>query len=610
MAVARKTMGDYMVEKGYLSPQEFENAKKTQQNTRGDLAKILVDMGINPVHVYEAKAAESAKSFVDLGVYKPEQTAVNVVPVNIAKRFTALPIKKEGNILYVAMGNPDDLQALDSLRLVSRCTIRGVLAVPDHIEDFINRLYGAGVGVDSPTAPATNGGAAGAAKGGMNPLRAGAGGAGGGSDLIASDAKSVMAEAMAVYGAAGDAAGDDEDSLAAQTEEAPIIRLANTIIQQAIKEKASDIHLEPEKRGMRVRYRIDGVLHETMTMPNYIKAPLIARYKIMSEMNIAERRVPQDGRIGISYENKPYDLRVSCLPNLYGEKIVMRILDKSSVMIGLNKLGFTPEVQDQIIELAQQPNGMLLSTGPTGSGKTTTQYSLLNLLNNVEKNIVTVEDPCEYQLSGITQVQVNNKAGLTFSKALRSFLRQDPDIIMVGEMRDLETASIGVEAALTGHLVLSTLHTNDAPSATLRLIDMGVDAFLVAATVVAIMAQRLGRRVCANCKEYYDEEAVALRRFGFTPESEGQMVQLARGKGCEICRYTGFKGRLGFYELMRSNGTIQEMIVRRAPLPDLRQACKDNGMHELREDGLIKVLEGQTTPDEVMRVVFTAGYDG
>lgn len=607
MAIARKTMGDYMVEKGYLSPQELDNAKKTQQNTKGDLAKILVDMGINPVHIYEAKAAETSKSFVDLGVYKPEQTAVNVVPVNIAKRFTALPIKKEGNILYVAMSNPDDLQALDSLRLVSRCTIRGILAVPDHIEDFINRLYGAGVGVESTAAASGNG----AAKGGMNPNRGPAvQGAMGGADLLSSDAKSVMAEAMAVYGAAGDAATDDEESLAAQSDEAPIIRLANTIIQQAIKEKASDIHLEPELRGMRVRYRIDGVLHETMRMPNYIKAPLIARYKIMAEINIAERRVPQDGRIGISFEGKPYDLRVSCLPNLYGEKIVMRILDKSSVMIGLNKLGFTPEVQDQVIELAQQPNGLILSTGPTGSGKTTTQYSLLNLLNSVEKNILTIEDPCEYQLSGITQVQVNNKAGLTFSKALRSFLRQDPDIIMVGEMRDLETAGIGIEAALTGHLVLSTLHTNDAPSATLRLIDMGVDGFLVAATIVAIMAQRLGRRVCPNCKEYYDEEAVTLRRFGFKPESEGQVVQLARGKGCEICRYTGFKGRLGFYELMRSNGIIQEMIVRRAPLTDLRQACKDNGMHELREDGLIKVLEGQTTPEEVMRVIFTAGYDG
>jgi type IV pilus assembly protein PilB len=609
MALARKTMGDYMLEKGYISPQELENAKKTQQNTNGELVKILVDMGLNPVHVYEARAAETGKPFVDLSVFKPEATAINVVPIHIAKRYSSIPIKKEGNVLYVAMKNPDDIQAVDSIRLVSRCTIRGVLAVPDHIEDCINRLYGAGVAVE-PTAPVAP---SGGGRGGLNPFRQGGGApspASSGGDIVDADAKSVMAQVMAEYGAKGDAAkDDDDDSLAKQVEDAPIVRLANTIIQQAVKEKASDIHLEPDKRGMRVRYRIDGVLHETMTMPNYIKAPLTARYKIMSEMNIAERRVPQDGRIGITYENKPYDLRVSCLPNLFGEKIVMRILDKSSVMIGLNKLGFTPEVQDQLIELAQQPNGMLLSTGPTGSGKTTTQYSLLNLLNNIEKNILTVEDPCEYQLGGITQVQVNNKAGLTFAKALRSFLRQDPDIIMVGEMRDLETAGIGVEAALTGHLVLSTLHTNDAPSATLRLIDMGVDAFLVAATVVGIMAQRLGRRICSNCKEYYEEDSMNLRRFGFKDAEEGKTIQLARGKGCEICRYTGYKGRVGFYELLRNTTQIQEMIVRRASLPDLRAAAKAGGMHELREDGLIKVLDGMTTPDEVMRVVFTAGYD-
>ena len=336
--------------------------------------------------------------------------------------------------------------------------------------------------------------------------------------------------------------------------------------------------------------------------------PLTARYKILAEMNIAERRVPQDGRIGISYQDKPYDLRVSCLPNLFGEKIVMRILDKGSVMIGLNKLGFSDEVQDKLVELANQPNGMVLSNGPTGSGKTTTQYSLLNILNSIEKNIITIEDPCEYQLGGITQVQVNVKAGLTFSRALRSFLRQDPDIIMVGEMRDLETASIAVESALTGHLVLSTLHTNDAPSATLRLIDMGVEPFLVSATVVGILAQRLGRKICNECKEYYEEDAINLKRFGFVAEDPEQKVQLARGKGCDNCRHTGYKGRIGFYELLTMNEEIAELVIRRAPLGDLKAAAKENGMKELREDGLQKVLAGQTTPEEVMRVVFTAGF--
>jgi type IV pilus assembly protein PilB len=591
MVMARKSIGDYMVEKGYASATEIEEARKAQQSTRGDLAKILIDLGLNPVHVYEAKASEMGQPFVDLTVYKPDEAALNVVPEHVAKRHNVLPIKKDGNVLYVAMGDTNNITAADDLRLVSRCTVRGVLAVPEHIEDSLSRLYS---GTTAESAP----------RGGMNPMK------GGNNELFGdADVKSTMAEAMARYGALGDASrDDDEESLTTASEEAPIVRLANTIIQQAIKERASDIHLEPDRRGVRIRYRIDGVLHETMQMPNYIKLPLTARYKIMAEMNIAERRLPQDGRIGIRYESKDYDLRCSCLPNMHGEKVVMRILDKSSIMIGLNKLGFTAEVQAQLEELSQQPNGMLLSTGPTGSGKTTTQYSLLNKLNSIEKNILTIEDPCEYQLGGVTQVQVNKKAGLTFASALRSFLRQDPDIIMVGEMRDLETAEIAVESSLTGHLVLSTLHTNDAPSATIRLIDMGIEPFLISATVIGILAQRLGRKICINCKEFYDVPAADLRRFGFKPEDPTQMVQLARGRGCEMCRHTGFKGRIGFYELLRMNSEIAEMVVRRAPLADLKEAAKANGMHELREDGLLKVLEGVTTPDEVMRVVFTAGF--
>ncbi|HLK59653.1 MAG TPA: ATPase, T2SS/T4P/T4SS family [Chthonomonadaceae bacterium] len=589
--MARKSLGDYMVEKGYASPSEIEEAKKAQSSTKGELAKILVDLGLNPVHVYEAKAQEMGVPFVDLTVYKPDASAINVVPEHVAKRHNVIPVKKDNTILYVAMGDTNNIQAADDLRLVSRCTVRGVLAVPEHIEDTIARLYG-GTSVQGVT-------------GGMNPLKGGA------SDLgMSSDVKADLAEAMAQYGARGDAARTDEgeDDAAKDAEAAPIVRLANTILQQAIKERASDIHVEPDRKGVRIRYRIDGVLHETMQMPNYIKMPLTARYKIMAEMNIAERRLPQDGRIGIRYDGKDYDLRVSCLPNLHGEKVVMRILDKSSVMIGLNKLGFTAEVQSQLEELAAQPNGMLLSTGPTGHGKTTTQYSLLNKLNSIEKNILTIEDPCEYQLSGITQVQVNKKAGLTFANALRSFLRQDPDIIMVGEMRDLETAEIAVESALTGHLVLSTLHTNDAPSATIRLIDMGIEPFLISATVIGILAQRLGRRICNNCKETYEEDAVNLRRFGFKVENPEQKVTLARGRGCEICRHTGYKGRIGFYELLKMNAEIAELVVRRAPLQDLKEAAKANGMKELREDGLAKVLELVTTPEEVMRTVFTAGY--
>ncbi len=594
MVMARKSLGDYMLEKGYLSATQLEEARKAQQSTRGDLAKIMVEQGINARDVYEAKAQELGVPFVDLSVYKPEASAINIVPENVAKRHNVLPVKKDGNTLFVAMSDTNNLTAQDDLRLVSRCQVRAVLAVPEQIEDAISRNYNSG-SVEAI--------GAGTSKGGLNPMK------GGGGDIMDTDTKSSLAEVMAVYGARGDAAKDAEDEdMAKAVEEAPIVRLANTILQSAIKEKASDIHIEPDRRNIRVRFRIDGVLHEIMQMPSYIKLPLTARYKILSEMNIAERRVPQDGRIGTRFQGKEYDLRVSCLPNLHGEKIVMRILDKSSVMIGLNKLGFTAEMQSQIEELAAQPNGMILTTGPTGSGKTTTQYSVLNKLNTIEKNILTVEDPCEYQLSGVTQVQVNPKAGLTFSKALRSFLRQDPDIIMVGEMRDLETAEIGVECALTGHLVLSTLHTNDAPSATLRLIDMGIEPFLISATVIGILAQRLGRKICTNCREFYDVPASDLRRFGYKVKDPTEMVQLARGKGCELCRNTGYKGRIGFYELMIMNAEIAEMVVRRAPLNDLKEAAKANGMSELREDGLLKVLEGITTPDEVMRTVFTAGF--
>ena len=604
MAVTRKSMGDYMVDKGYISPENLKQAQELQKQSRTDLAKIIVENNwASERDVYEAKAQEMGIGFADLSKFAPEAGAINIVPGHVANRHNVIPVKKDDkNVLWVATADTSNPYAMDDLRMVSKCTVRLVLAPPTMIEDAIAKHYGGG-SIVAAVPPGENAG--GSTKPGMNPLKGGMNpGMGGGSDLM-----QMMKEDIAKAGSSGDNAKDDEDeSGVAMADEAPIIRVANTIIQQAIKEGASDIHIEPSNRGLRVRYRVDGVLHETMTMPKYIQPPLISRYKIMAEMNIAERRVPQDGRIPIKYEGKDYDLRVSCLPSLFGEKIVCRILDKNSIMIGLNKLGFTAELQAELEDLIIQPNGMVLSTGPTGSGKTTTQYSVLNKLNSIEKNIITIEDPCEYQLNGITQVQVNKKAGLGFGAALRSFLRQDPDIIMVGEMRDLETAEIAIESALTGHMVLSTLHTNDAPSATIRLMDMGVEPFLISATIIGILAQRLGRKVCSNCKEPHEFPANDLRRFGFKPESADQMVTLWRGAGCEICRHTGYKGRFGIHSLLRMNDEIADLVVRRAPLTDIRDAAKANGMRELREDGLAKVLEGITTPDEVMRVVFTAGH--
>ncbi len=589
MAVTRKDLGEIMVEKGWISNAELAEARKAQRTSGNpDLGRVLIDLGYATERdVTEARATQLGLPFVDLNLIKPDPKALNLVPQRLCQQHNILPIAVQGNTLLLVVADPSNVLAVDDVRLATGKQVKIGLAAPSAIEDAIAKYYGGG---NVTTAPATvgNGGQSGDSAQDVPSLAS-----------ITDDVQKYShREAMM----------EDETAEAVKvSEEAPIIRVANTIIQQAILQRASDIHVEPVPKGVRIRYRIDGVLHEIMTLPKYIHPPLISRYKIMSDMNIAERRIPQDGRIGIIFRDKEYDLRVSCLPTLLGEKIVMRILDKSSVLIGLNKLGFLPEVQAQLETIITQPNGMILSTGPTGSGKTTTQYSILHRINKMEVNILTVEDPVEYQLPGISQVHVNRKAGLTFATALRAFLRQDPDIIMVGEIRDLETAEIAIEAALTGHLVLSTLHTNDAPSAVTRLVDMGVEPFLIAATVIGVLAQRLARRICNNCKISYEVPAHHLRRFGYKPEREDEMVTLWKGQGCEQCRHTGFSGRIAITELMIMNDEIAELIVRRAPLADIREAARANGMKLLREDGLIKILEGITTPEEVMRVVFTAG---
>ncbi len=586
-------MVQFLVEKGFLKPEQLTEAQKVQQQTgQKDLAAILINLNmVGEREVLQAKAQELGLGFVDLDRIQIDSSALNVVPERLVKSHSALPVKKEGTNLWVAMINPGNIMAIDDIKMASGLRVIPVMAVPGAIEDSIKKYYGGGVaGKDGPKdntpAPTTDA----APQQSFNVAMRGA-----------------IAEAQV-----GRRPSDEDEDVDADAEkmadQAPIIRLANALIQQAVADRASDIHVEPQQRSVRVRYRIDGVLQEAMTVPRNLMAPLISRLKIMAEMNIAERRIPQDGRIEVRHASKEYDLRVSSIPTPSGEKIVMRILDKSSVMIGLQKIGFTDENQLKIEELVSQPNGMFLCTGPTGSGKTTTQYSVLHKLNTVGVNIITAEDPVEYQLNGIAQVQMNRKAGLTFATALRAFLRQDPDIIMVGEMRDLETAEIAIEASLTGHLVLSTLHTNDAPSATLRMIDMGVEPYLIAATVIGVLAQRLGRLIDKENKEPYEVPAGDLRRFGFVPEHEDQMVTLYRGIPHENNRMTGYRGRTGFHELMILNDEIRELIVRRAPLHDLRDAAKANGMRELREDGLIKVLNGNTDPGEVMRVVFTAGY--
>jgi type IV pilus assembly protein PilB len=591
-------MVQFLVQGGYLKQDQLEEAQRVQRQTNEpDIGRVLINLGmVGEKEVVKGRAQEAGIPFVDIDNLQIDSSALNVVPDRLAKQHSVIPVRKEGTVLWLAMANHNNIEATDAVRFASGCLVRPVLAVPGAIEDAIRKYYsgGGGAAVSAAATPAVA-----IAKDAEKETSKPGG--------LQQNVSGLIAQAQIARDAAGpdDEGGGDGEELA---EQAPIIRLANTIIKQAINDRASDIHVEPQQRALRIRYRIDGVMMEAMTVPKNLQAPLVSRLKIMADMNIAERRVPQDGRIEIRDSAKEFDLRVSTIPTPFGEKVVMRILDKGSAMIGLAKLGFLPENQAKIEELVSQPNGMFLCTGPTGSGKTTTQYSVLHMLNSIERNIITVEDPVEYQLNGLSQVGVNKKAGLTFANALRAFLRQDPDIIMVGEIRDLETGEIAIEAALTGHLVLSTLHTNDAPSCALRLIDMGIEPYLIAATLIGVLAQRLGRRIDQDHKEPYTVKAIELKRFGFNVVDPDEDVTLYRGIPNDGNRMTGYRGRMGLHELMTLNAETAELIVRRAPLNDLKMAAKANGMRELREDGLEKVLAGVTTPDEVMRVVFTAGF--
>ena len=398
----------------------------------------------------------------------------------------------------------------------------------------------------------------------------------------------------------------DDDDLSSFTEvsaEAPVVRFVNLLITQAISDRASDIHIEPAENDLRVRYRIDGVLHDAHRSPKSIQSGVISRLKIMADMNIAERRVPQDGRMSVSHQGRKVDLRIATLPTVWGEKVVARILDNSTARLGLEDLGFSPGNDERFRESYTKPYGMILATGPTGSGKSTTLYATLNLLNKPEVNVITVEDPVEYRLPGINQVQTNTRAGLTFASALRSILRSDPDIVLIGEIRDHETAQIAVEAALTGHLVLSTLHTNDAPSAVTRLVEMGIEPFLVGSAVDAVLAQRLCRALCERCRAPYEPDPAELRQVGFPWAEDGPLPRLHRPVGCIACAQTGYRGRLALHEVMTVTEEIERLAVARASTDEIGRAARQQGMATLREDGWLKVSQGLTSIEEILRVV-------
>ncbi len=592
----RRTVLDVLKEQGKLTDEQIQAVLQAQQQAVGQpLERIIVDLGFaSETDVLAAQARLLGVQYVDLNKVRPDESAISVVlskvPANYLREKKCIPIRIEQNRLWVAMVNPRDIVTIDELRMRTGLVIVPLLASQSQIEAALEELP-----MQGPTPAAT-----------VPPPGRGTGLGFSVDDLL----KQIDAERYGGEVATGPLAGqiarvDATDVEAAQ--EAPIIRLVDTILREAIRNEATDIHIEPMQNAVRIRFRIDGILHEVLRLPKWLAAPLVARIKILGDMDVAEKRVPQDGRMRIEMQKKRFDVRISTIPTVNGEKAVLRLLDQTSPLMGLEKLGLWEDDLAKVEYLISQPYGMILSTGPTGSGKTTTQYSILHRLNTTEVNILTIEEPVEYEVPGINQVHVNRKAGVTFATALRAFLRQDPDIILVGEIRDLETADVAFQAALTGHLVLSTLHTNDAPTAATRLIEMGVEPFLISAAVIGVIAQRLARRICTNCKEPYKYPEELLMRFG-TDLSELNGKELYRGRGCENCRYTGYRGRIGIFEVFVMNTEIADLILRRAPISEIRDAAIASGMTTLLQDGWRKVLAGITTPQEVLRVVTTVGY--
>jgi len=556
---------DLLVDMGHVSAEQLAPLRQEADAHAEGLVDLLLSRKlITSTDLAQAKAAHFGYEFINLSTLRLPDDVIKSVPRHVAKRYRAVPVSKHNGSIAVALADPSDLDAIDSLQRMVNAEIELRVATDEDIEAALNKYYGAADdSVSSMIQEITEG------------------------DVEVSTSKKDVSDDGAVVDA-----------------DAPIIKLVNTLIVEAFKARASDIHLEPLAKTFRVRYRIDGALHEMKSPPKRLQAAILSRLKIQSQMSIAEHRIPQDGRIQTQVAGKLIDLRVSCIPTNHGESIVMRILDKEGLRLGLPELGFFTDDQQTFERLIGLPDGILLVTGPTGSGKTTTLYSCLNFINRPDRKIITVEDPVEYLLSGINQVQVNDTVGLTFAMALRSMLRQAPNVIMLGEIRDVETATIAINASLTGHLVFSTLHTNDAPSAVTRLIDIGVKPFLVASSVRALMAQRLVRKVCKRCAAPYTPTDTELRALNMDA-SQLAGANCLRGQGCSDCNKTTYRGRFGVFEIFVIDDEARKLIYERVPSSVLRARAREMGMRTLREDGARKVLAGLTTADEVIRT--TAG---
>ncbi len=555
-------LGVVLVKSGIITIDQLGQALGRAKERGVNLARVLIEDKLLTEEQFVGTLAEQlGLEFVDLATYPVDPAAAALVTENLARRYLAMPIGWWEGRLIVAMADPSNVFAIDDIRTLTGAEVRQVVVTAEAVTAAINKYY-----------------------------------------RKDSEAEHVSAEA-----AANSAPMDDDrdrlSNIKEVREDAPIVRLVNLLISQAITDRASDIHVEPTGKDVRIRYRIDGVLHEVMRSPRNIQNGMISRLKVMADINIAERRIPQDGRISTTIDGRQVDLRVATLPTVNGEKVVMRILDKNQAELRLSDLGFLADNMKRYEISYTKPYGTILVTGPTGSGKTTTLYATLNILNQVSKNVITVEDPVEYQLDGINQIQVNNKAGLTFASALRTILRADPDIILVGEIRDRETAGIAVEAALTGHLVLSTIHTNDASTTPNRLIEMGVEPFLVGSALDCIVAQRLARKLCERCKQEFHVEADKLEGLGWDVEELVVPDHFYRSVGCHLCGKTGYAGRFAVHEVLNVNEEIERMIVEHAHADEIRKAAMADGMLTLRHAGLMGAAAGLTSLDEVLRVI-------
>ena len=563
---ARKKLGEILVEGGLLTQKQLEEALPFQKKSNLKLGQFLVREGI----VSESQIVDLVSNQLRLEKYRPDKYTVdvdlaNLLPADIAHKYQAAPLQKNGLLLTIAMMDPLDINGLDAIEVYTNCEVEAIICTESHLNQLLNSLYGSYAGIGG----------------------------------VLEDMEEMEIDKTAEKAHATEDV--EVSSLQGMAEEAPVVRLVNSILSQGVREGASDIHVSPEKESVQVRFRVDGRLHEVPAPPKSMFLPIISRLKILANMDIAVSRIPQDGRFTVKMKNKDINIRASTIPSIYGENMVLRLLDTSTSIYSLERLGMNEKDRQKLERMISKPYGMILSTGPTGSGKSTSLYSILKKINQPDINIITVEDPVEYRIEKIRQVQLNRKAGMTFASGLRSILRQDPDVIMVGEIRDSETATIAVQAALTGHRVLSTLHTNDSPGAITRFVDMGIEPFLVASVMIVAFAQRLVRNVCPSCKAPYTPPAEALKFWGLDKVKNANFQQ---GQGCFNCMHTGYKGRSGVYEVLLIDDLVKDLILKRASAHEIARVAAESGdYHTLKENAAEKVILGITSLEEAASVV-------